>query len=80
MSRDDTRVEKTDPDALVQILVRCTECGRDQRVGASKAFVAPDPAVLDAGWDGVVLLRIVRCDGCGAEDAYRVDEIGRAHV
>jgi tetratricopeptide (TPR) repeat protein len=65
-----------DPDSsLLELELVCNQCGHSFEREFEYAIV--DPITVkreDDQWDGVLLSRIVECDGCGAVDDYTLGE------
>jgi len=72
---DDPRLDTTGP-------IRCeTQCNRCHRVAQHDvrcATIHPSPEDCESdGWDGVVLGRIIECEGCGAVDDYALHPLSK---
>src|ERR1700722_17641786 len=50
---------------------RCNRCNHTARYEVTWATIHPNAEQCEAeAWDGIVLGRIIVCEGCGAEDDY----------
>lgn len=62
----------------IRLDLRCTRCGRSERHEVPFAAIHPDHDECQrAGWDGIVLGRVIVCSSCGAEDAYEISTIDK---